>query len=70
MQTIICRMDKCQSPAVSTVNYIQYPVRNHNGKNVKKCVSIHIYLTYIKNIYICKKVCVCVYVYVYITLAT
>ena len=59
-------MDKCQGPAVSIVNYIQYPVRNHNGKNMKKCVYIHIYLTYIKNIYIYVRRCVCVCMYMYI----
>ena len=32
----------------STGNYIQYPVINHNGKNMKKNVYIYIYIyTYI-----------------------
>ena len=33
MQTIIYRMVKQQGPVCSTGNYIQYPVRNHNGKD-------------------------------------
>ena len=36
MQTIIHRMDKQQGPTYSTGNDIQYPVRNHNGKEYDK----------------------------------
>ena len=38
MQTIIYRMDKHSDPTVCTANCIQYPVINHNGKNMKSNV--------------------------------
>ena len=40
MQTIIYRMDKQQVLLYSTGDYIQYPVINHNGKNMKNNVYI------------------------------
>ena len=43
MQTGTFRMDKQQGPIHSTGNYTQYPVINHNGKNIleKECVSMY-----------------------------
>ena len=42
MQTITSRMDKQQGPTVQDSNYIQYPVINHNEKNIKKNVYLYI----------------------------
>ena len=42
MQTIIYRMDKQQYLTVYTVNYIQYPLINHNRKEWER---IYIYIT-------------------------
>ena len=36
MQTIIYGMDKQQGAAVQHMNYIQYPVISHNGKEYEK----------------------------------
>ena len=36
MQTIICRMDKQESPMYYRGNYSQYPGINHNGKEYEK----------------------------------
>ena len=36
MQTIICRMDKQESPMYYTGNYSQYAGINHNGKEYEK----------------------------------
>ena len=43
MQTITQRMDEQQGPTVSTGNYIQHPVINHNGKEYKKRIYVYIY---------------------------
>ena len=51
LQTIIYIMDKQQVLLYGTINYIQYPMINHNERNMKK------------NIYMC----MCVYIYVYKT---
>ena len=52
----------------STGTYIQYPLINHYGKNMKKKIYIYIYVCYI---YICVcyiYICVCyIYIYIYIT---
>ena len=39
----------------STENYLQYPMINHNEKNIKK------------NIYMYTQVYICMYIYVYVT---
>ena len=49
----------------STVNYIQYPVINHNGENMKKNVYICI-ISNIYKIYIYMYIIMCVYIYIYI----
>ena len=41
----IYRMDKHKVLLHSTGNYIQYPVRNHNGKEYEKeCIYVYIYI--------------------------
>ena len=54
MQTSIYRLDKQQVLLYSIVNYIQYTVLNHNGKEYEKqCVCVYIYIyTYSYIIYI------------------
>ena len=54
MQTILYRMDKQQVLLYGTGNYIQYPVINHNERNMKKdmCVRVCIYM-YIKRNHCC-----------------
>ena len=44
MGTIIYRTDKQQSPIVQHRNHIQYPMINHNEKNIKKNIYIYIYI--------------------------
>jgi len=40
MQAFMYRMDKQQDPIYSTGNYTQYPIINHNGKEIKKKIYI------------------------------
>ena len=45
MQTSIYRMKNNKVLPYSTGNYIQYPVINHNGKNIKKNIDVCVCVT-------------------------
>ena len=45
IETTICKIDKQQDiTEYSTGNYIQYPVINHNVKNMKKDMCVCVYM--------------------------